>query len=259
MQVQSSIGTQFTLFLNLPPELRLRIWELASATPRSVRLRELLSKKLINPEEYPAIFGPPRCFSILHVCRDSRDIALKTYSIINHPRLLSPLYFNLANDILLFTEKFRRFIGPDTHHNSTDSVLRVTSGAILGIVIERTILQGTIKTTYKPSAMDISFGLISFPQLKEFIIVLPKVEPNVLRVFYGESNGGDTAQIVELNSYELRVAIRDWVTDLKFLLRLHKSVGSPELRNRLQSAWWANPQFTIATEEQFQARFPVDG
>jgi hypothetical protein len=172
--------------------------------------------------------------------------------------LSAPLYFNLANDILVFTEKFGRFIGPSAHIIPTDSVLRVTSGAVLGTVIERTIVRGAIQTTYKPSVMDISFGLISFPQLKEVIIVVPKVEPNALRAFDGESDGG-TTQTVDLNSYQLRVAIRDWVKALKFSLGLQMSVGSSEFRGSPRSAWWANPQFTIVTEEQFKAHFPLGG
>jgi hypothetical protein len=77
MPDQASIGMKLTLFPNLPTELRLRIWELASAIPRSVHLRERVCDECRAPDELVASFDPPKCASILHVCRESRDIALK--------------------------------------------------------------------------------------------------------------------------------------------------------------------------------------
>ena len=104
MPDQASTGKQFILFPNLPPELRLRIWEFASAIPRSVHLQECASDERRPSDEFVASFDPPKCASILHVCRESRDIALKSYFLITHSKFSAPLYFNEPNDILVLPD-----------------------------------------------------------------------------------------------------------------------------------------------------------
>jgi hypothetical protein len=259
MPDQASTGKQFTLFPDLPPELRLRIWEFASAIPRSVRLREFVPNERRTPDGLPAAFGPPRCSSILHVCRDSREIALKGYSLINDSMFSAPLYFNEANDTLVLPPNSWKF---ELYNCSLDdSILRVTSGAVLGAVIERSFDRDAIETTYELNVSNIFYSLLGFPRLKEVIFVELKVEQKASRVFDGESGGG-TTQTVESKKDQLQTVINDCVKAAEEALRLifdvQMLVGFSEFRERRRSAWWMDPKFTLMTEEEFKAHFPLD-
>jgi hypothetical protein len=197
---------------------------------------------------------------ILHVCRDSREIALKGYSLINDSMFSAPLYFNEANDILVLPLNSWRFEPDDG--SLDDSILRVTSGAVLGAAIERSLDRDTIETTYRLNVSEIFYSLLGFPRLKEVIFVELKVEQKVSRVFDGESDGG-TTQTVESKKDQLQTVINDCVKAAEEALRvifdLHMRVRSSEFEERRRSVWWMDPKFTLMTEEEFKARFPLDG
>lgn len=104
----------FPQFSRLPKELQLRIWEMTTEEPRIVIIRSSCcpsGRGIWSPTPVPAA---------LHVCAESRAVALKTYklsfSVSSQNRLLWPLwhsnreersfpaqvYFNFARDVLYF-------------------------------------------------------------------------------------------------------------------------------------------------------------
>ncbi|KAM3084366.1 hypothetical protein ACMFMG_001528 [Clarireedia jacksonii] len=87
----------FGMFSKLPPELKIMIWSLAIEVPQLVQFvcdngpdptQDFLRAKYTIP-------------AVLHVCRDSRAQALKSYTPILERTLSYPLYFNFKNDYML--------------------------------------------------------------------------------------------------------------------------------------------------------------
>ncbi len=109
-----SAGRAFPKFSRLPKELRLRVWEMAAEQPRVVVIH---SAKREEGDETPPGFissSPPP--AVLHVCAESRGMALTRYSVLlmsasepNSSNISPPsegsafsTYFNLAQDVLYF-------------------------------------------------------------------------------------------------------------------------------------------------------------
>ncbi|KUJ21169.1 uncharacterized protein LY89DRAFT_715435 [Mollisia scopiformis] len=93
---------EFTLFMNLPPELRLKIW--FYALPRE-RLVEVILDKLEPLELFSssAVRSPTPVPAILQVCSESRVEALKHYSLMFSSRWgVRParVYFDPSIDVL---------------------------------------------------------------------------------------------------------------------------------------------------------------
>lgn len=88
---------QFTRFPDLPPELRLKIWKIAS---QALRTLELFYRHI--GREIRCHQAPP---ALLHVCHESREVGLEVYhlSFGSEKRGNPPqIYFNPANDIIYF-------------------------------------------------------------------------------------------------------------------------------------------------------------
>jgi hypothetical protein len=101
----------FPQFSWLPKELQLKIWEMTTEEPRMV---------IIRSSSFPSgrgIWSPTPVPAALHVCAESRAIALKTYKLSfsvssqNRPLWLlnqeewsfpAQIYFNFARDVLYF-------------------------------------------------------------------------------------------------------------------------------------------------------------
>jgi hypothetical protein len=74
---------EFKLFLTLPAELRLKIWGYSLLGVRVVEVRW-------NPEShkyYTTVVQPV----ILHVCHESREVALKEYDLLELPCIMDPV------------------------------------------------------------------------------------------------------------------------------------------------------------------------
>jgi hypothetical protein len=80
----------FTCFPRLAPEIRLKIWCLAVLEPRILELEFLDEGRWHSPTPYSAITP-----ASLHVCRESRQEALKTYQ-----RLSFGVWINFSVDII---------------------------------------------------------------------------------------------------------------------------------------------------------------
>jgi hypothetical protein len=92
----------FTLFPLLPPELRLKIWQIATDEPQTVELSCTPTSSYLPKGRWFSHNKPPVVFSI---CAESRDVALSHYSTLT----FSPdqvgvpwpkLYFNFSRDTL---------------------------------------------------------------------------------------------------------------------------------------------------------------
>ncbi|KAF7913396.1 uncharacterized protein EAE98_011621 [Botrytis deweyae] len=111
-QITAPINQTFTLFPNLPLELQRKVWEFAAVPiPRAI---EIQSKFKENTNKYVISFYnkvflfQPRCrfytitspvpTNLLHVCSESRNIALRNYSFRTFFR--RPFYLNEDTDIL---------------------------------------------------------------------------------------------------------------------------------------------------------------
>jgi hypothetical protein len=92
----------FTLFPNLPPEIRLRIWEIVASEPNTVELSCTPTAAHIPTGRWFSHSTPPILFKI---CSESRSVALMQYSTLNFsPEQISipwpKLYINFAVDTL---------------------------------------------------------------------------------------------------------------------------------------------------------------
>jgi len=89
----------FTLFRKLPPELRLKIWELA-IFPRTVTIGP-------NPVNHGGLIRlqeiSPGIPSIFHVNRESRAVAFPKYTFHNSFDVRAIILFNFEQDTLAFT------------------------------------------------------------------------------------------------------------------------------------------------------------
>jgi hypothetical protein len=94
--------TNFTLFPNLPRELRKKIFEVAMPSPRTITITT-------------AQGGPSYCMqsnargilptSLMHVCCASREIALRKYEKAFKESLQhQPIYFDWDNDSVYFDD-----------------------------------------------------------------------------------------------------------------------------------------------------------
>jgi hypothetical protein len=99
----ASFHKTFTLFPNLPKELRLDIWEMA--LPRRVVELKADAAILLNTEiDLPPIaILMPNCKApnMLYVCRESRSVALNEYKLIQFPAFRHPAYISYKDDIML--------------------------------------------------------------------------------------------------------------------------------------------------------------
>lgn len=86
----------FGLFPELPRELQFMIWAAAADERQIVRIRSWLEEDT-GTERF---FGDYTMPVVLHVCHDSREEALKRYSVIFTGILRDPIYFNYQRDFL---------------------------------------------------------------------------------------------------------------------------------------------------------------
>lgn len=99
-------ATSFTVFPDLPFEIRLKIWSFVTPAPRDVTIKYTTAFRKIEEQISPASTGwisSTPVPVILQICRESRAEALKSYqlsfgTVYNEPRI----YFNFAIDSLSF-------------------------------------------------------------------------------------------------------------------------------------------------------------
>jgi hypothetical protein len=96
----------FTLFTGLPLELRLKIWSFIAPGPRTVSIKYKGLSFYSIGKGFSAAAGwrsPEPIPVILHICRESRTEALKSYQLAlgsyHHP---PRIYFDFSKDTLRF-------------------------------------------------------------------------------------------------------------------------------------------------------------
>jgi len=102
--------TTFTLFPNLPSELRLKIWKHIAPGPRIVELQYATEPKRLV-ESIPGTLHPvsPDWISkypppiVLHICQESRMEVLKSYQLALGPHE-NLIYVEFSFDTLYFTK-----------------------------------------------------------------------------------------------------------------------------------------------------------
>ncbi|KAL2072644.1 hypothetical protein VTL71DRAFT_11987 [Oculimacula yallundae] len=110
--------TTFTLFPQLPFELRLKIWQCIATGPRTVTITygsQATRYKGRTISRFDGWRTPEKVPVILHICLESRAEALKSYQLAFGSHFhAAKIYFNFSTDILRFGN------GPET-----DYLLRV--------------------------------------------------------------------------------------------------------------------------------------
>lgn len=92
-QAAQAEESAFTVFTQLPPELRAPVWKLA-LTPRIIKWT-----RANNQSKFTV---PSKSFPLFDVCRESREIALLYGQYQNLGTLSDPVYFSPVVDYLLF-------------------------------------------------------------------------------------------------------------------------------------------------------------
>jgi hypothetical protein len=118
--------SSFELFLTLPFELRLKIWDLALSSPRMVTIsceREKLDRERRFAKAFMSKTPPP---ALLHVCRESRFEALSTYT----PQFkteTSPIYTYMCfeQDTIRCPDSILEYMGEDEVKSVTRMTLEV--------------------------------------------------------------------------------------------------------------------------------------
>jgi hypothetical protein len=95
-------ATEFTLFPELPPELRLKIWELAIPNQRVVQLQGYKPSDSLPLGVITSREGVP---AMMSVSREARSVALKFYTMISITAARQRVYFSTDRDIFCFTTK----------------------------------------------------------------------------------------------------------------------------------------------------------
>jgi 2EXR family len=92
---------EFPYFSKLPPELRRKIWRHALPGPRVVNFDFIYRPRQPMPH-FEANYGAP---TLLHVCHESREVALESYELLFQSKESSrpAIYFDLKRDTLCFT------------------------------------------------------------------------------------------------------------------------------------------------------------
>jgi len=113
--------SEFHLFPELAPELRLNIWNLAAHIPRLIEIehapnheRKPLRPAVLQSHNSELVRVAPRCRRspvVLRVCRESREEGLKVYTLTNfdcqwRPNLEREIFYNPQADIVFFNDNF---------------------------------------------------------------------------------------------------------------------------------------------------------
>jgi hypothetical protein len=93
----------FPQFPRLPQEIRLKIWDMVTDEPRAVIIRGRLG------DSHGGLRSPTPPPAALHVCLESREVALKKYELVFSARYLfdypARIWFNFSKDMVYFRNR----------------------------------------------------------------------------------------------------------------------------------------------------------
>jgi hypothetical protein len=111
-------GRTFTSFMRLPVELRDMVWELQLPDPRTITITEdVVHKSLDDPDLRIAKAAKTPVPTLLHICKESRDFALRFYRLSFEIELAGrPIYFDFERDLLFIPSErhLKAFYGRDS-------------------------------------------------------------------------------------------------------------------------------------------------
>jgi hypothetical protein len=111
-------GRTFTSFMRLPVELRDIVWELQLPGPRTITITEdVVHKSLDDPDLRIAKAAKTPVPTLLHICKESRDFALRFYRLSFEIELADrPIYFDFERDLLFIPSErhLKAFYGRDS-------------------------------------------------------------------------------------------------------------------------------------------------
>jgi len=111
-------GRTFTSFMRLPVELRDIVWELQLPGPRTITITEdVVHKSLDDPDLRKAKAAKTPVPTLLHICKESRDFALRFYRLSFEIELADrPIYFDFERDLLFIPSErhLKAFYGRDS-------------------------------------------------------------------------------------------------------------------------------------------------
>jgi len=94
---------EFRLFSNLPPELRILVWQFASQEIRVITVKN--SSQTTRGEDLKATHDAETVPSILHTCQESRAISQNYYKLrLGATFHQKPIYFSYDHDVLHFPQ-----------------------------------------------------------------------------------------------------------------------------------------------------------
>ena len=95
-----SAAKSFGCFPKLPPKVRQMIWSLALTQPRLI--------EIYYPPGSGKHFKPGRPIALLSTCKESRDVALEAYHLVQFNWLYeTPFYFSPDYDVLFVNDQLR--------------------------------------------------------------------------------------------------------------------------------------------------------
>lgn len=103
--------TKFTLFPGLPRELQLLIWSFTQSKAQTIGVLTKCKRERDAADQLACSRNDSSCFHLiaykppilLHVCHDSRMVALKSYCLAFQEQFARPIYMNFEKDGLLLT------------------------------------------------------------------------------------------------------------------------------------------------------------
>lgn len=112
MSTQADTNSQsvasFHNFPLLPAEIRLKIWNMAMETPRTITI-DMFVPRVPRPwKRFVPYTGPPLKIErlgtpvVLHTCSESREEALRRYTLYSSSRFQTSFYVNFSADTLGF-------------------------------------------------------------------------------------------------------------------------------------------------------------
>ena len=101
----STLNQDFTIFGQLSVELRLEIWKRAIPEPRTIRIKTI-SVDIQGTLFHKSVALRAATPALLHTNQESREEALKVYTLSFEDNLIKPVYFDFKRDILAFQNLF---------------------------------------------------------------------------------------------------------------------------------------------------------
>jgi hypothetical protein len=269
--VQNDTARQFTVFRNLPTEVRLIIWGYACRTERIIPL--LPGKGHLFPIVHPSLEVPP----VLHACSESRTIGLKHYDLSFHRHI----YINHDHDQLMlhifFPHQiidFALYFGSESENQFNWSAAPRRLAVLLDDISfhqsdedERNDVWRTDPTWHQrllPFSSDFTWSLTIYPMRVEelTLLVLPPLtaRPNCAAQHFVLVEGvSDLTEVSDFLTKELRDRVHASIFH-RYLADDDEEIISPivRVRHATCSTWMSDPATDVSWSAEIRDRHPAE-